>query len=146
MPECRLWVYNAVIFSGGSSNLWKPLGLVAYQNSDFCFFWDTLVHMVSSLTHLLLLLLWHNKIFVTSGRRKIVHLSFRTCITKVFGRKGVLNIRNSTHVVSCWITKIRNLKLTIQFVVFNFSLSCPSSPIMASLDWSLCTSQEALFP
>ena len=56
---------------------------------------------------------------------------------------GVLNIRNSTHVVSCWITKIRYLKFTlkIQFVAGKFSQSCPSSPIMASLGWSLCTSQ-----
>ena len=38
MPECRLWVYNAEIFSGGSSNLWKPVGFVAKQNSDFWFF------------------------------------------------------------------------------------------------------------
>ena len=43
MPECRLWVYNAEIFSGGSSNLWKPVGFVAKQNSDFWFFWDTLI-------------------------------------------------------------------------------------------------------
>ena len=39
----RLWVYNAEIFSDGSSNLWKPVGFVAKQNSDFCFFWDTLM-------------------------------------------------------------------------------------------------------
>ena len=65
------------------------------------------------------------------------------CVTKVFGRKGVFNIR-----ASCWITKIHYLKLTleIQFVAFNFSPSCPSSPIGASLDRSLCTSREALFP
>ena len=36
-------VYNAEIFSGGSFYLWKPVGLVAYQNSDFWFFWDTLL-------------------------------------------------------------------------------------------------------
>ena len=38
-----IWVYNAEIFSGGSSNLWKPVGLVAYQNLDFWFYWDTLL-------------------------------------------------------------------------------------------------------
>ena len=30
------------------------------------------------------------------------------------GRKGLLNIGNSTHVVSCWITKIRYLKFTLE--------------------------------
>ena len=45
----RLWVYNAEIFSGGSSNLWKPVGFVAKQNSDFWFFWDTLMWVVQTL-------------------------------------------------------------------------------------------------
>ena len=40
----RLWVYNGEIFSGGSSNLWKPVDFVAKQNSDFWFFWDTLIN------------------------------------------------------------------------------------------------------
>ena len=55
---CRLWVYNAEIFSGGSSNLWKPLGLVAKQNSDFWFFWDTLRPMPMSINHASWFLCW----------------------------------------------------------------------------------------
>ena len=43
LAQLRLWVYNAEIFSGGSSNLWKPVDFVAKQNSDFWFFWDTLM-------------------------------------------------------------------------------------------------------
>ena len=37
--KMSFWVYNAEIFSGGSYNLRKPLGLILYQNSNFWCFW-----------------------------------------------------------------------------------------------------------
>ena len=47
-------VYGSIMlkfFSGGSSNLWKPVGFVAKQNSDFWFFWDTLLLIYRYITN-----------------------------------------------------------------------------------------------
>ena len=40
--ECFLRVCNAENCSGGPSNILDPVVKVIYQNSYFCFFWDTL--------------------------------------------------------------------------------------------------------
>ena len=85
LAQLRLWVYNAEIFSGGSSNLWKPVGFVAKQNSDFWVFWDTLLCKLS-IIHLIHLLLDYFRVLAPHW---VISVDFLVLVDITYRRKKI---------------------------------------------------------